>query len=520
MILTLKIVLILTSLFVVNFENFKFFKFFQLSNYNLKKLTKFFEKNLSFSLKFFMLIFINLCLFFTNNFYIIFALIILFLLIIFVLNFVNKKQQKNKLVFTKRFTRFFVLINLFCALYLCFACFIVKKVAIFKWFLLNFWLIFYIIFALSHILISPIENLIKLFYIKKAQKKLKKIPNLKVIAITGSFGKTSVKNFLYEMLKTKYKVCKSEKSYNTPMGITKVILNNLKFDDEILILEFGADHNHDIKKLCKIVKPNDAIITGVTNQHLETFKTMENLINTKFELVQNMDKDGIVVFNNDNEICRNFYNKCTHKNKFLISLNKNQYCSIWAENIKCDYNQTKFYLCFDEIKIFCTTSLLGKHNIANILLASKLALCLGVNIAKIKEVIKTLKPSPHRLNLIENNGKFILDDSFNANPEGIKTAIDVLKTFKGKKIVITPGLVELGNKQFEENLKLGNYLREIDYVLITNSINKSALLKGLENSKSHVFCFENLSLATKKLEEIFFDGDCVLFLNDLPDNYV
>ncbi|MGN1208572.1 MAG: Mur ligase family protein, partial [Christensenellales bacterium] len=328
------------------------------------------------------------------------------------------------------------------------------------------------------------------------------------------------KNFLFEMLKTKFKVKKTEKSFNTPMGITKAILTHLDFSDEILILEFGADHNHDIKKLCTIVQPDDAIITGVTFQHLQTFKTFENIINTKYELVENTKKDGNIVFNADNGISKNFFDICKNKNKFLVSTNKNnpQIC-LWAEKIKCEFNKTSFYLCTQTGKVFCTTKLLGKNNVTNILLSAQMALNFGVNLLEIKKVVKSLSPAPHRLNLIENAGKYILDDSFNANPEGVKNAIDVLLTFKGKKIVITPGLVELGTKQFEENVKLGESLKKVDYVLITNQTNKTALLKGLFGSKNHVFCFENLLEATQKLQEIFFVGDCVLFLNDLPDNY-
>ena len=523
MIISLKIFLIIFNIFTLNFCNYNFYKNYQLENYKIVKLFKNIKPNYLFFAKILLLIFFNLSLIFSNNFYLIFSFDVVFLLINLIVNFSNKKISKNKLNFTKRFSRFFVLTNIFCLIFLIFMCFFIKNKAFFAHFLLNFCVFFYIFFILSHILILPIENLIKIFYIKKAQQKIKKMPHLKIVAITGSFGKTSVKNYLHEMLKTKFKVCKSEKSFNTEMGITKVILNNLKFDDEILILEFGANTLHDIKKLCKIAKPFFGIITGVTNQHLETFKTMGNLINTKFELIEFMNQNGFVVLNYDNQITKDFFEKAKIENKFLISLNNsnqnNKKISLWAKKIDCRFNKTNFVLCDGKNEIECSTNLLGKHNITNLLLASKMALILGINFDEIKNIIKDLSPVPHRLNLTQNCGKFILDDSFNANPEGVKHAIDVLKTFEGKKFIITPGLVELGDKQFEENVKLGVLLKDIDYVFITNQTNKQAILKGLENSKNKIFCFDDLSKATQKLSEVFFEGDCVLFLNDLPDNY-
>ncbi len=539
-----KIFLSFISIFVINFNLILVLKNYQLCGYKFNFLFQKLKQNDLFFAKFAMLIFVNIALIFSNNIYIIFCLIFAFLLTVFILQFCQKKPQKNKLVFTKRFVRYFVLTNLLLLIYLVLICIFVKNVIVFKYLFLNFWLISFFILMISHILILPLEKLIKQFYIKKAQKKLKKMPNLKIIAITGSFAKTSVKNYLAEMLKTKYKVCASPNSFNTEMGVTKVILNYLKNDDQILILEFGADHNHDIKKLCKIAMPDYAILTGVTNQHLKTFKTFYNLIKTKFELVKFAKKDATFVFNFDNKITRNFYERCHSKNKYLVSIDAyfdNTFYNNFEENeqksgtkkiekpfskinlfarlIECKFNETTFYLCSQNEPIFCKTKLLGKHNITNILLSAQMAQILGVSLNEISKVIQTLSPAPHRLNLIENAGKYILDDSFNANPEGVKMAISVLKTFGGKKIVITPGLVELGNEQEKENIILGKLLKEIDYVFVVGKTNKNAILKGLENSKNKIYCCENLDEATQKLKSVFFEGDCVLFLNDLPDNY-
>lgn len=427
----------------------------------------------------------------------------------------NKEEEKNKLVFTKRFTRFFVLFLLLNLTVLILTLFIKEYFIYFVY--INYYLISILLFALSHFLLLPIELIIKKIYILKAKNKIKKMPNLLIIGITGSFGKTSVKNYVYEFLKTKYKVCKTQKSFNTEMGFTKVILNDLKIDDEILILEYGADHIHDINKLCKIAKPDFSIITGVTNQHLKTFKTFENIIATKYELVENTNKNGFVVFNKDNEITKDFYNK-TNIKKFLVSSKSK--ADLYAKNIILNIDGTDFTLKGkDNLNINIHTKLLGKHNVINLLLSISLALNFQIGINEIVETIKKIEPVEHRLNLIENNGRFILDDSFNANNVGVYSALEVLKTFKGKRIVITGGIVELGDKEYEENYKLGNALKDFDVVIITNFINKTALLDGLKHHKNKVFAVGSLNGALKILQNNFNKGDCVLFLNDLPDNY-
>jgi len=509
------IILLIIFYLAINYTNL--YKLYQLNVYNpFKIFSEINKKNFIYEL--FLLLIFNLLNFTHQNLFLLMLIYVLgYELISYFINRKNFKNAKNKLIFTKRFVRFYIL---FLTLNLIFLVLFAFKIIIdgnIYLIFINFKLISILLFLISHYLLLPIEEFIKKIYILKAKQKLKKMPQLKVIGITGSFGKTSVKNYLFEMLKTKYKVCKTPNSYNTPMGFTKVILNDLKLDDDFLILEYGADHNHDIKKLCKIIKPNYSIITGVTNQHLKTFKTLQNIISTKYELVENTLKGGCIVFNGDNIITKDFYKK-TRKRKIIVGTNfKNDF---YAKNIKIESNKTSFEF-IDNLNnsYFVETKLLGRHNIINILLASSLSLKLGVSIEDIIETIKNLIPVPHRLNLIENNGKFILDDSFNANTMGVYCALEVLKTFKNNKIVITSGIVELGKNSYEENFKLGKALQEFNYVIITNKINQKALLDGLNGGKNKVFYRDNLAQATNLLKNIFNVGDCVLFLNDLPDSY-
>jgi len=493
---------------------YKIFKNYQLHMYYLSDTIKSLSFDMLETFLIEIIIFFNfLFIFLDNKNFIYVSLFIFFVLALTFCFKFKEKKQKNKLVFTKRFIRFFVLFFILNVGLLTILTIFLYKTRYFGLIFINFLFYSFLMFIFSHFLILPFENFIKNYYIKKAREKLKKCKNLKVICITGSYGKTSVKNFIYDILKTKYKVCVSPNSYNTQMGITKVILNNLNLNDEFLVLEMGADRLHDINNLCKIVKPDFSVITGVTNQHLKTFKTFENIVKTKFELIENTKDKGMVILNAENKITNDFY-KQTNKEKYLVGKESN-FC---AQNIKCTLFGTKFNLVNDKEKMLISTKLLGKHNVLNLLLSSKLATLLGFSLEEIKIAIENIEQVNHRLNLIKSNGRFILDDSFNANCEGVKHAIEVLKTHCGKKIVITAGIVELGKDAYKENYKLGKLLKDIDYVIITNYVNRNAILDGLKKSKN-VFLVENLNEAMIKLKDIFFEGDCVLFLNDLPDTY-
>ena len=515
----LKSLIIILSLVFLLKIYLKIFKVYQLNGYQIIKTLNFMVMSKLNIFSLVMLVIFNLTyiIFYNNNLCLfILALLNIIISIVYIFKTEQNVNNKNNLVFTKRFSRFFILFLILNLSFLITFSFIIKTNSIYFLYV-NFYLISILAFIISHFLILPLEILIKKFYILKAKNKIKKMKNLKVIGITGSFAKTSVKNYVYELLKTKYKVCKTQKSYNTEMGFTKVILNDLKDDDEILILEYGADHVHDIERLCKIVKPNYSIITGVTNQHLKTFKTLNNIILTKYELVKNTDKNGFVIFNGDNKISKDYYDK-TNITKYLVGSSSE--FDLFSKDVNIDYNGSTFKLSDNKnLEIEVQTKLLGRHNVINLMLALCMALKLGVDLNEIISKVKDIRPTEHRLNLLESAGKYILDDSFNANSIGVYYALEVLKTFKNNKIVITGGIVELGENQYEENYKLGKALKEFDVVVITNFINKKALLDGLGDYENKVFVVSNLNEAIKIIEPYFKIGDCVLFLNDLPDNY-
>ena len=346
-----------------------------------------------------------------------------------------------------------------------------------------------------------------------------------MIAVTGSYGKTSTKNYLCEMLKTKYEVLCSPNSYNTPMGVTKTILEYLKPYHQILILEMGADHNNDIYKLCKIASPNISIITAVGAQHLKTFKIIDNIINTKFQLVLGTQANGFFVTNTSNKICKLYFENSPILSYDVNFENNNDKKQPYAKisNVTTNENGMTFNLKIDDKVINFQTKLLGEFNAINISLACVVAKKLGVKVEEIKNVVKNLKPTLHRLSLSKlKNGAVIIDDSFNSNPEGAKFACNVLKSFNKKhKVVITCGMVELGEKQAAENYEFGKLLAEFDEVLIVNKLNYKAINSGIlfmggKSAKCYKNFVDAYSYLTKKLNKNFV----VLIENDLTDSYI
>jgi UDP-N-acetylmuramoyl-tripeptide--D-alanyl-D-alanine ligase len=307
--------------------------------------------------------------------------------------------------------------------------------------------------------------------------------------------------------------------------LTRVVNDYLKPDHEVLIAEMGARNKGDIKKLASFIKPKYGILTSIGSQHLFSFGTVENIAKTKYELIEELPADGYAIFNGNSEGAYELYKKCEIDK--CVTGNVDESC-VRAENITIDRNGTHFTLKLkDGSSIKCTTKLIGKHNVENILMCTQVALALGLTNEQIKEGIAKLKPVPHRLELkVNENGVIIFDDSYNASVESIEVALEVVSSFgkDKKKIVVTPGLIELGKKEREENFNFGVKMAAVaNYVIIVNKVNLGAIREGLESAgfdMENVYEAETLDKAKGMLEKLVSEGDVVLFENDLPDNYI
>ncbi|HIV00934.1 MAG TPA: UDP-N-acetylmuramoyl-tripeptide--D-alanyl-D-alanine ligase [Candidatus Caccopulliclostridium gallistercoris] len=381
-----------------------------------------------------------------------------------------------------------------------------------------------VLVPLAHFIMLPLETFIRWNYIRKAKKKLASRPDLIRIGITGSYAKTSVKHILFDMLSEKYNVCMSPHSFNTPMGLTKVVLKYLKPENQILIAEMGAKQVGDIAYLCNIINPQHAIITGIGSQHLETFGSVENIKKTKNELVLALPENANVVFNMENKGARELFEECTLKNKFLAGFGEES--ELKVSNVDITSNGMTFTLEYNGKSKKCTSNLIGKHNLENILLSATLALKVGVSLEGVARAISELQPVAHRLEVIRNQNITVLDDAFNSSVEGSTAAVEVLSSFKDSvKICITPGMVEMGQEEFNVNEHFGEQLGKVcDYVIVVNKVNQEALKKGLESTeiaKENIILVDTLKQAKARLNELITPDKnyVVLFENDLPDNY-
>lgn len=382
--------------------------------------------------------------------------------------------------------------------------------------LLPFWVALAALFAL------PIEKSINRMYMRDAQKKLFANKGLIRIGITGSYGKTSVKVILYTILSQKYNVLSTPASFNTPMGLTRVIRERLEPAHQIFLAEMGARHRKDIKELTDFIQPSIGVLTSVGPQHLDTFKSLENIIHTKYDLIRALPDDGFAVFNGDNDICADLYDKTMQKSKALIG-KKNS--AAWAEDIALSAQGSSFTLCLkDGERIPCQTRLLGAHNISNILLACAVGRYLGLTNLQLQRGVSLLQPVEHRLQLLRSaGGVTIIDDAFNANPRGAKAALDVLAKFPGRRIIVTPGMVELGEKEDEYNRDFGREMASAADVCVligkkhSKPIQDGLIEAGYPANDIHVFA--SLSDATAWINGEMRPGDFILYENDLPDNY-
>lgn len=384
---------------------------------------------------------------------------------------------------------------------------------------------FYIIIA--NIILFPLEWGIQAYFLYSARKTIRSIKPI-VIGVTGSFGKTTTKEILFHILSKRYRVLKTPKSYNTLMGICKVIREELKPSHQYFIVEMGAYKPGEIKKICALVQPKYGILTAVGQQHLERFKTIENVAKAKNELMQALPNDGFAIYNGDDPICNELSKDITDKNVLRYGIIPSSSLDISAENLAVDENGTRFDVRLkDGSRLDAQMELLGHHNVSNALAAILLAGQCGFSFSDAINHLLTAEPFEHRLKLSKAQGNVIyIDDSYNSNPLGAKIALDVLSGFKnGRKVLVTPGFVELGTIEEVEHEKFGAHAGEIcDYIFLVGDPKRTAQInKGIKKSKidpKKVFFCSSLSEAVMQLRSILRPGDVVLLENDLPDLYL
>ncbi len=389
-----------------------------------------------------------------------------------------------------------------------------------------------LILPLANVILYPVEAGFRRMFVERARRNLSQAGPV-VIGITGSYGKTSTKEYLAHILGARYHVLATPKSYNTLMGVCLVINNDLAGSEtyDYFIVEMGAYIQGEIRRICDLTKPQISIITAVGPQHLERFGSLEATARAKYEIMEALPPDGVGVFNWDNHYVRTLYEKGYPATRIAVSWENADHAKqlrFLARNVR----QTVDGLEFDVVDTLLSeqqrfsTPLIGQHNVTNILLATAVARHLGLTLTEIAVRVASLEPAEHRLQRKTLPGGItVIDDAYSANPVGAQNVLDVLALYQdGRRILITPGIVELGPLQDQENHKLGVRAAQVctDIILVgieqTRPIQKGVREAGF--SEDHLCVFDTREEAIAWFNRELKEGDTVLFLNDLPDTYL
>ena len=465
-------------------------------------------------------------------------IIILVLILVYMFSFAtilkmeSKNQNKKPLVYTARVKRLLVTISIIYLIPIIFM-YIYFDNSYLLWLWITILTILgylnYFIVYLAKIINTPIEKSVFLHFRRMAKRKLASMSHLKVIGITGSYGKTSSKNILADILNIRYNTLPSPRNLNTPNGLMITINNHLDKFTEIFIAEMGAYKKGEIKELCDLVEPKYGILTRIGTAHLQTFGSEENIQEGKFELIESLPDDGFAILNKDDPK-QVEYVEHKLKNKIkIIWIGIDNDADYMATNIKCDKNGTTFDLKIkdDKKKYSFTTKLLGYHNVYNILAGIACGVEFNINIDKLIQAVKTVKPIEHRLRIKKLGNFYQIDDAYNSNPVGAKSAVEVLGMFDGIKVVVTPGMIELGDKEDFYNKEFGRQiatLSKADYVVLIGEKKTKPIYDGLIEAgynKENIITYNDVKESYKFIgtltngkEEVY-----ALFENDLPDTY-
>jgi len=381
----------------------------------------------------------------------------------------------------------------------------------------------YFIVMLDNFINRPVEKMVGQYFLNKAKSKLNSLESMEVIGVTGSYGKTSTKNILYDILNVKYNVFKTPANYNTPFGLMITINNFLDIYNDYFIAEMGACKKGEIKELCDLVHPKYGVLTRIGLAHLETFGSEETILRTKFELIESLPSDGIGILNGDDEkqLSYHIHNDC--KIRWIGIDNHKVDC--YARDIELSYQGTHFKVKFKDDKELYDfeTKLLGRNNIYNILAGIMLGKELGISVTDLQKAVKRVNPIEHRLSMMKYYDINIIDDAYNSNPMGCKMALEVLSMMPGKRIIVTPGMIEIGAKENQVNQEFGREIaKATDEVILIGKEKTKAIYEGLMDmkyDKDKIHILNDVMDAFLLMRQLSDKETYVLLENDLPDSF-
>jgi len=390
-------------------------------------------------------------------------------------------------------------------------------VLIFSMLLFDVWLP--VIISIIVLFFQPFSVFARNGVLKKAERRRSKIKNLKVIGITGSYGKTSTKEFLATILSSKFKVLKTKEHQNSEIGIASCILTELKPEHEVFIVEMGAYNKGKINEVSYMVKPYMGIITGANEQHLALFGSLDNLISAEggIELANSLPKNGTIIVNNDSKLASQIRLKLPQgKEKIFVSMNKK--LDLWAEDIFIEPEYVSFKAVLkNEGSADFKINIAGAFNISNLLMAIGAASEIGMSMDEISKASRNIKLEQGSINIFRNNEDVVfLDSSYSANPDGVIANLDYLNVYGGKKIVVMPSLIELGPAFKEVHRRIGKKISEVcDMAIITTKDGFKDIKSGAGDFKE-IYLVEEPNKVVEKINEFCSKGDAVLFEGRIP----
>ena len=431
---------------------------------------------------------------------------------------------KKPIVYTMRVKRMLLTAGLLTAAVIALAlCFIPKYAPTVALALL----IMPVVMLLANLINKPLEAAISRWYYNDAKRILRSMPDLKIIGVTGSFGKTSTKHYLYRILSERYNVLMTPGNFNTTLGVIRTVREHLKPHHQIFIVEMGAKQVGDIKEICELVNPSIGVVTAVGEMHLETFGSLENVRKTKFELLDALPANGLGVVNMDSAPIAEGAMPSHCRTIGYGVANANTHYR--AEQIDYAPSQTTFsILAQGTVREGYATHLAGRGNILNLLAAVAVADYLGVPQAQQMRAMRQIEQIEHRLSIKRTAGGItIIDDAYNSNPAGAEMALEVLRDFQrpsaARRIMVTPGFVEMGESQYRNNRELGcKIATSADVAIVVNRVNRDAITEGLRQggmAESQIILADSFAEASALLAAMMRAGDVVLYENDLPDSF-
>ena len=380
-----------------------------------------------------------------------------------------------------------------------------------------------LLLTVADVLLTPVQAAVNRHFTSRAQALLAQVGPL-VVGITGSFGKTSTRAAVQALIAPAEQVIATPGSFNTPLGVVRTINESLEEHHRFFVVEMGARHRGDIAELCRLVHPHIGVLTAIGSAHLETFGSLESIATAKYELIEALPEDGFAVMNVDDPAVRALADATESVEVVRYGLVSEAGPYITASDLSTTRSGTRFKLTDTRSgeSWEASTRLLGRHSVGHVLAGAAVAVTLGRRLSDLVAPIAALAPVEHRLQLIEGaGGVTVIDDAYNSNSDGAAVALEVLHALPAhRRVVVTPGIIELGALQEQANEELGRRAAAVaDTVVVVARTNRAALVRGANGASARVVVVDSLAEAQARLSSLLGPGDAVLFENDLPDHY-